>query len=92
MLKEDPTLQHNNLVHDTIDRFKKENELSKKLADGNPCIQNPQSFTFHPRYIKKTTVINSIKCHTSEISRFVDHHIQPLVRENSSYIKNIMIS
>ena len=34
MLKEDPTLQHNNLVHDTIDRFKKENELSKKLADG----------------------------------------------------------
>ena len=34
-LKEDPTLRHSNLVNDTIDRFKKENILSK----------NPQSFT-----------------------------------------------
>ena len=34
-LKEDPTLRHSNLVNDTIDRFKKENILSK----------TPQSFT-----------------------------------------------
>ena len=34
-------------------------------------------------------MINSINCHTSEISRFVDYHLQPLVREFPSYIKYI---
>ena len=29
-----------------------------------------------------------MNCHTSKISRFVDHHLQPLVREIPSYIKN----
>ena len=32
-LQENPKLQHSNFVNDTIDRFKKENLLSKKLAD-----------------------------------------------------------
>ena len=32
--------------------------------------------------------MNSIKCHTSEVSRFVDHHLQPLVRKIHSYIKD----
>ena len=55
-LQKDPTLQHSNLVNDTTDRFKKENLLSKKLVtDLNLSTQKPQSFTFNPRYIKKTT-------------------------------------
>ena len=33
-------------------------------------------------------MINSIICHTSEISRFVDHHLQPLVREIPFDIKD----
>ena len=32
-LQKDPTLQHSNLVNGTIERFKKENLLSKKLDD-----------------------------------------------------------
>ena len=35
-------------------------------------------------------VINSIICHTSEISCFVDHHPQALVKEIPSYIKDII--
>ena len=43
-LQKDPKLQHSNLVNDTIDRFKKKIYF---LTGWN--------FTFHPRYIKKTT-------------------------------------
>ena len=44
-LQEDPTLQHSNLVNDIIDRFKKENLLSKKLADGLKSV-NPKTPKF----------------------------------------------
>ena len=55
-LQKDPTLQHSNLVNDTIDRFKKENLLSNKLADGlKPVNPKTPKFKFHPRYTKKTT-------------------------------------
>ena len=33
-------------------------------------------------------IINSIECHTSEISRFVDHHLQPVIKQIPSYIKD----
>ena len=33
-------------------------------------------------------MINSINCHNSEISRFADHHLPPLMREIRSYIKD----
>ena len=33
-------------------------------------------------------MINSINCHTTKISHFVDHHLQPLAREIPSYIKD----
>ena len=36
-------------------------------------------------------VINSIICHTSEISCFVDHHPQALVKEIPSYIQALKI-
>ena len=29
-----------------------------------------------------------IECHTSEISRFVDHHLQPVVKQIRSHIKD----
>ena len=83
-LQENPTLQDSNLVNDTIDRFKKANLLSKKLA-GELKSVNPKPPKF---YISPKIHINSINCHTSEISRFVHHHLQPPVREIPSYIKD----
>ena len=93
-LQEDPTRQQSNLVNDSIDRFKKENLISNKLADGLKSV-NPKTPKFYisPKIHKENNqgrpVINSINCHTFEISRFVDHHLQPLVREIPSYIKDI---
>ena len=81
------------MVNDTIERFKKENLLSKNLADGMKSF-NPktQKFYISPNIYKENhperPMINSINCHTSEISRFVDHHLQPVVREIPSYIKD----
>ena len=92
-LQEDTTLQHSNLVNNAIDKFKKENLLCKKLDDGLKSVNpKPPKFYIAPKIHKENNpgraVINSINCHTSEISRFVDHHLQPLVREIPAYIKN----
>ena len=83
---------NSNLVNDKIDRFKKENLLSKELADGlKPVNPKTPKFYISPKIHKESTprkpMINSVNCHTSEILRFVDHHLQPLVREIPSYNK-----
>ena len=72
-LQEDPTLRHTNFVNDTIDRFIRENLLSKKLVDGVKSV-NPKTPKFYlsPKIHKEK---NSIICHTSEISHFLDHHL-----------------
>ena len=92
-LTQDPTLQHNRMINQTIERFKNEKLLPQKIADGLK-ITNPKTPKFYisPK-IQKTNnpgrpVINSIECHTSEISRFVDHHLQPVVKQIPSYIKD----
>ena len=65
----------------------------KKTAVGLKVInlQRPKCY-ITPKIHKENNpgrpVINSINCHTSEISRFVDHHLQPLVKEIPSYIKD----
>ena len=53
-LQEDPTLQHSNLVNGTIGRFKKENLLSKKLADGLKSVKpKPPKFYISPKTQRK---------------------------------------
>ena len=85
--QEDQTLQHSNLVNNTIERFKNEDLLSTKLAEGLTSVnRKPSKFYISPKVHKESNpgrpVINSVNCHISEISRFVDHHLQPLVRED----------
>ena len=53
-LQEDPMLQHSNLANNTIDRFKKENLLSKKLAEGLKSINpKPPKFYISPKMHKE---------------------------------------
>ena len=85
-----PTLQHNEMGNNTIERFQKENLWSKKPAEGLK-IFNPKTpkFWTAPKIHKENNpgriVINSITCHTSEISRFADHYRQPVVKEIPYY-------
>ena len=81
------------MVNETIQRFKNEKLLPQKIADGLK-ITNPKTPKFYisPKIHKPNNpgrpVINSIECHTSEISRFVDHHLQPGVKQIPSYFIN----
>ena len=92
-LTQDPTLQHNRMVNQTIERFKNQKLLPKKIADGLKVI-NPKIPKFYmSRKIHKPNnpgkpVIDLIECHTSEISRFVHYHLQPVVKQIPSYIKD----
>ena len=92
-LQTDPTLQDNKMVNDTLHRFENENLLSKKVAWGLKVI-NPKTPKFYITPITQKEnnpgrpVINSINCHTSEISPFVENHSQHLVSEIPSYIKD----
>ena len=76
LLTQDPKLQHDRMVNQTIQRFKNEKLLPEKIADGLK-ITNPktQKFYISPKIHKYNNpgrpVINSIECHTSEILRFV---------------------
>ena len=82
------------MVNDTLGRFKNENLLSIKTAEWLK-ISNPKTPKFYitPKIDKWNNpgrpVINSTNCHISEISRFVDHYLQPLAKEIPLYIKVI---
>ena len=85
-------MQHNRKVNQTIERFKNEKLLPKKTGDGLK-VSNPKTLKFYiSRKIHKPNNpvigINSIECHKSEIAIFVDHHLQSVVKQIPSYIKD----
>ena len=82
------------MVNWTTERFRNEKLLLQKAEDGLK-VTNPKTPKFYisPKIHKPNnpgrSVINSIERHTSEISRFIDHHLQPVVKQIPSYIKDI---
>ena len=76
-LQNDPTLQHNKLVNDTITRFKKEKLLPQNIADGlSTSNTRTPKFYLSPKIHKPNNpgrpVISSVDCHTLNISQYVD--------------------
>ena len=53
LLQEDPKLQQSKLVNDTVDRFNKENLLSKKVAYGLKSVKNSKVLHFIPNTQEK---------------------------------------
>ena len=85
ILPQDPTLDYNKLVNQAIDRFKKEKLITDKIAVGlktsdpktlrvsiTPKIHKPGS----PGHL----VVNSVNCNTANRSKYIDYHLQPLVK------------
>ena len=83
------TLQHNEMANNTTERFQKENLLSKKTAE-HLKIFSPKTSKFFitPKIHKENNpgrpVINSINCHTSEITRFEDR-----ISDTTDFFKKI---
>ena len=93
VLTKDPTTTNNNLVNQTIDRFTKEQFINENIANGlkNPSPRTPQIY-ISPKIHKEgdpgCPVVSSINCHTANISKYVDYHLQPIVKQIPSYVKD----
>ena len=94
VLAKDPTTTNDNLVNQAIDRFTKEHLINENIANGlkNPSSRTPQFF-ISPKIHKEGNpgrpVVSSINCHTANISKYVDYHLQPIVKQLLSYVKDI---
>ena len=92
-LAEDPTNRHLDLVNNAIDTLHRQKHIDQKLAEGLklPAAKTPK-FYLLPKIHKEGNpgrpVVSSIECHTSRISEYVDHHLQPIVEETQSYVKD----
>ena len=89
----DLTNIHCEKVNQTVEQFKKSNLIPEKIASMLKC-KDPKPPKFHtlPKIHKKSNpgrpVISSIGCHTTNISKYVDHHLQEHVSKLPSYVKD----
>ena len=81
-LNEDPTAKHSDIVNSAIGSFRKQellsNSTSSKLTVDE--VRTPQFHIFpkvHKTNIPGRPAVRSVECHTSKISKFVDHCLQP---------------
>ena len=86
-----PTTDNNETIHKVISRFQKENLLSKNIFQGLKT-ENPKTphFYLKPKVHKEGNpgrpVVSSIYFYTSKISKYIDYHLQPIVKEILSYV------
>ena len=88
-LQYDPTQTHSRLVNDTIARFKNDKLITENIAKG---LQDTPKLYTRPK-IHKTgnpgrPVVSSVNCHTYTISKYVDFHLQPIVKNIPSYVRD----
>ena len=91
--QEDLAATNMKLVNDTIERLKKQKLINEKYAEGLKR-NDPKTPKFYPRLkIHKEgnpgrPAVSSVNCHTANISKYVDYHLQPIVKEIPSYVKD----
>ena len=89
----DLTPKHKDIVNATIQKFKQEGLLSEKAA-ANLKTDEPKTARFYtlPKVHKKGNpgrpIISAINTATTNIARFVDHHLQPIAETLPSFVKD----
>ena len=92
-LAKDSTTTNNDLINQTIDRFTKDHLINENIANE---LENPSPITLQfyisPEIHKEGNpgcpVVSSINCYTANISKYVDYHLQPIVKQIPSYVKD----
>ena len=80
------------LVHDTILRFKNQKLINQKVVE-RLTRNDPKTpkFYLQPKIHKKGNpgrpIVSSVNCHTENISKYVDNHLQPIVKTIPLYLK-----
>ena len=92
-LTHDLTEIHTEKVKHTLLTLKNSENMEKKLVDNlTPKDTKTPNFYLLPKIHKKQTptpgrpVVNSINSPTAAISKYVDHHLQPIVTQLPSYV------
>ena len=81
------------MVNDTISRFKDDKLIRENITKGLQ-VQQPETPKFYTRpKIHKTgnprrPVVSSVNCHTNTISQYVDFHLQPIIKNIPSYVRD----
>ena len=78
----DPTKLHADRINITIERFKHEGLITGKVANGLKSHEpKTPKFSLLPKIHKEGVpgrpVIDSVNCHLTQISKYVDYHLQP---------------
>ena len=92
-LNVDPTAKHSETVSNAIESSRKQELLSNPTASKLIVdhVRTPQFHIFpevHRRNKPGRLMLRSIECHTSKISKFVDHYLQSHAISLSSYVKD----
>ena len=98
-LNVDPTAKHSEIANSAIESFRKQ-ELDKLEANLSNSTANKltvdevrtRQFNIFPKVhkinIPGRPVVSSVEYHTSKISKFVNHYLQPHVKSLPSYVKD----
>ena len=92
-LSKDQTAANKETVNNVTERFQKENLITKNVAEGlRTTSPRTPRFYIQPKIHKQDNpgrpAISSRNCHTSNISKYVDYHLRPIVQQIPCYIQN----
>ena len=86
------TLEYSTKINTVKDNFKKENLITEKTAN-SLILENPRTPRFytspqiHKQRNPERPVNDSINSYTSNLSKFIDHYLQPYVQNLPSYVQ-----
>ena len=88
--KLEPTTTNLKIVKDTIKRFKKTKmkKWKNRRWSEKKWPKKNKNFIYYWRYKPGCPVLSSVNYHTNNISKFVDYHLQSIVKKKLLYVNN----